>query len=163
MKTKGIVLASIMLTGMIFFAAQPALAGCEVASLDDLIAANANAPGTKYEGPLTIYFQEVTDCDGNTTTNMYLFLRLRKGWMPYVFGDMIAGIDDITFRNDPTVVESFFYDTVMPGLYPDLCPGDFCPNAVLKAYTLDVTPSNDPGDGNGLTFYITDIVLAVQD
>ena len=164
MKTKGIVLAIIMLTGMIFLAAQPVLAGCEVASLDDLIALNANAPGTKYEGPLTVYFQP----NGAGSYNMYAFLRLRKGWLPYAFSGMMPDLSPSDFRDDPLVVTSFFMDTVMPGLYPTLCVpgeiggGDNCPNVAFKSYTLDVSQDDPPG-GSSFYFYIVDIVLAVQD
>ena len=86
--------------------------------------------------------------------------------MPYAFSSKLPDTTHTDFINGPLIVSSFFMDTVMPGLYPGLCPNqpgeDTCPNVVLKSYTLDVS-QDDPPATSLMQFYIVDITLAVKD
>ena len=156
----------VVFAGMVLFTAQSAFGGCEVASLDLLIYLNDKAPKTKYEGPITLYFHPVFVVDEYENqilirTDAYLFLRLRKGSNLFAFADVIEDVTYSEFIDDPLAVTSFFDDTVLPGLYPAVCPGD-CPPSVLKSYDLDVS-HDDPPAGSPLQFFVVDIVLAVQD
>jgi len=78
MKTKKWALTFLVVfTGMILFTAQSALGGSEVSGLPP---PTGNAPGTKYEGPLTVFFHDVNETGRSAfEADMYWFLRLRHG------------------------------------------------------------------------------------
>ena len=166
MGTKKKVLTFLVFAGMMLFTAQSALGGCEVAALDPLII-DGNAPGTKLEGPLTVFYKWVShDPDGPAwTADMYWFLRLRHGSKFYSFA---GGPEEVLFPTEiltmpPIIIGDFFADIVIPNLYkcnPEI-PGE-CPEVVLKSYDMDVS-WEPPGDNGGLYYFIADIVIAVQD
>jgi hypothetical protein len=180
MKTKKWALVFLLFTGIIFFAAQSAVGGCEVGDLDWLISGE-NAPGTKLEGPLTIYYHcieaDPNDCEDYIfTADMYFFLRLRKGSTLYSFaggpeqievpGDLLSTTEDgVAWK-----IGEFFDDVVVPALYPgcnETSP-DSCPSVALKSAdnAVDWEPW-DPAIVNtatpGLAFFITDIVVGFRD
>ena len=164
MGTKKKVLTFLVFAGIMLFTAQAAFGGCEVASLDPLI--SGNAPGTKLEGPITVFYQLGSENpDGTFQAGMYFFLRLRKGSQFYQFA---GGPVDVEYPTDivdevPIIIGDFFVDTVIPNLYGcnSEIPGD-CPDVVLKSYDMDVD-WEAPGENSGLRFFIADIVIAIQD
>jgi hypothetical protein len=163
MRTAKAAVIFLSLAVMILFTAHSALAGCEVAALDALITSD-NAPGTKLEGPITVYFEGTTT--GIGPAQMYWFMRLRHGSQFYSFA---GGPETVDLPNDyiarvPEVMQDFFEDVVVPTLYPgcDTAEPPDCPNVVLKSYDMDVD-WEAPGFDSGLFYFIANIVVAVQD
>ena len=163
MKTKKWALVFLLFTGMILFAGQSALGGCEVAALDALIE-GGNAPGTKLEGPLTVFYYGSTD--GIGSASMYFFMRLRKGSDFYSFA---GGPYSVTLPGDfinlvPWYIQDFFINVVVPDLYPncDTAEPPDCPEIVLKSYDMDVD-WEAPGSDNGLVYFIANIQVAIHD
>jgi hypothetical protein len=155
----------VVFAGIILFAAQSALGGSEVATLDLLIV--GKAPGTKLEGPITVFYEPVV-CGTpgpKWIAKMYWFMRLKKGYDLYQFagGPKLVEIPTDLVDAIPDIIGEFIIDTVIPTLYScnPTSPGD-CPDAVLKSYDLDVD-WEAPGYNSGLFFFIADIVIAVQD
>lgn len=166
MKVSKGVLILLLLSGMFFCAAQSAFGGCEVAILDQLINLQdqQNAPGTKYYGTITIYFEPAPISGSETpNSNMYYFLRLRKGYNLYSFAGKTVNIDPraSNLERQVNAIGSFFNETVIPKLY-DCTTYEDCPVAFLKSYSLDVSQEESFGSSEFL-FYIADIVIAVQD
>jgi hypothetical protein len=170
MKTKKWAIIFLLFAGIILFAVQSAIGGCEVSNLDPLLP-DDNAPGTKLEGPITIFYQ-LPDGATSGPAFMYWFMRLRKGSTFYTFA---GGPADIIFPSDlldvidgvPYILENFFNDTVVPALYPEctLNP-DICPNIVLKSYDMEVDWDAEPGGeefDSGLYYFIANIVVAIQE
>ena len=156
-KTQILMLSAVML----FFFASPAFSAMstQTTSGEDLINVDKTAPGTKLSGPLTIYYAD-TEVAGEV--DMYVFLRLRKGYNLYAFSTIIPGVDYVASNIDTMTgyIEDFIEDVVIPELYD----GDSPPFAI-KATDQEI--QDDPncnycGEGN-LYFAIMDIVIAVQD
>ena len=178
MKTKKWALVFLLFPGIIFFAAQSALGGCEVGDLDWLVS-EGNAPGTKLDGPITIFYQPI-EVNGDTEENtfncfqgdnpvdMYFFLRLKKGTNLYSFA---GGPEIICFPGEvttavPDKIGEFFVDHVVPTLYPGCVgPPDTCPEIVLKSAVLavDWEPPLGFGYTSGLYYFIADIQVAIHD
>jgi hypothetical protein len=164
MKTNKWTIIFLLFTGIILFAAQSALGGCEVADLDFLIS-DEKAPGTKLEGPLTLFYQ-LPPGEISGPADLYWFIRLRKGSMFYSFA---GGPAAITFPTDiltevPIIIGEFFDTTVVQNLYPgcELTTTDTCPNIVLKSADMGVD-WEPPGDNSGLFFFIANIRVAIHD
>jgi hypothetical protein len=141
-----------------------------VAGLGDLVVLDSNAPGTKYSGPVTVYFHEETD----GTFTMYYFLRLKRGNELYSFAGFTANVDPSPneLGAQVCIIEAFIKRVVIPvveecsaGVCDDCDPCDTgdCPTAVLKSFSQDVA-QGEPPEGNPqlLTFYILNIVIAAQ-
>ena len=169
MKTKKWTIIFLLFTGIILFAAQSALGGCEVTDLDYLVS-GGNAPGTKLEGPLTIFYQLPPETYSGPA-EMYWFMRLRKGSTFHAFA---GGPTTIQFPVDllsptgvPYIIEQFFNSSVVPALYPE-CEGppDTCPDIVLKSADMGVDWDAEPGPGlfqSGLFYFIANIQVAIHD
>jgi hypothetical protein len=153
-----------------------ALVGSQAGDEGSGIQTNPNAPGTKYEGPLTLYFSDGED--GSSDLNM--FLRLRKGSTLYAFSGTASGVEVTLLTEIQCAVENFVEQTVIPLLYDDCTPCTpadcalgsepdcelaTCPTAWLKSVD-QVTGDNElefPGCCNEMVFGIMDVVIAVQD
>ena len=171
MKTKKLAFIIMMIiTGSILFTVQSAIGGCEILALEPYV--DKKAPGTRYQGTLTLYFDNV---------DSYIFARIENKKVPYAFAGKIDGIGNPQeLLNNPTVVEAFFTENVVPYLYncdpgfPECNPPDAdncaaCPEAAFKAYSDDVNWEN-PGcydnrvwEAAPLFFYILDFAIAVDD
>ena len=168
MKAKKWALIFLLFTGIMLFAAQSALGGCEVAALDELIS-EGNAPGLKLEGPLTVFYQKTSDDPPGPefTVDMYWFLRLRKGSDLYSFAggpatDIILPTDLLTIV--PGTIETFFINTVVPAVVTGCdIPPEVCPEVILKSYDLDVDDETPLGDNAGLLYSIANIVIGLHD
>jgi hypothetical protein len=136
------------------------------------IVVNPNAPGTKYEGPLTIYY--VPDPDHTGFSFMHIFLRLRKGSTLWGFSGISAVSVDPTVTTDGQAqVTAFMNNTVMPILYPSYVPPTDPNNVQTSNYpwylkSVDQVVSDNallgpPPCCNDMTFVIMDVIVAVQD
>lgn len=153
MRTFKRLLFIVLVLTMVFGFGQMALALVGSASGDtSSLMVYPNAPGTKYEGPLTLNFD-----DGG----MYIFLRLRKGSVLYPFSGFKAGVAYTDIGAQQTAVEAFFLENVLPVLYPGVSP---LPTALLKSVDQIVSDNEIefPGCCDQL-FVILDVVIAVQD
>jgi hypothetical protein len=174
MKTKKWAIVFLLFTGIILFAVQPVLGGCEVSYLDALVS-DDNAPGTKLEGPITVFYQKTSDDPAGPefTADMYFFLRLRKGSEFYSFAsgpyhDIIVPTDYLGVVKDS--LELYFVSTVVPTVFPgcDTAP-EGCPGIVLKSYDMDVDDEipfddngNPLGDNGNLFYVIANIVVGIH-
>ena len=111
-----------------------------------------NAPGTKYEGPLTIYYVPA----GTNTFDMYFFLRLRKGSTLHAFSGTALGVPGAV-EDQQQAITDFFNNNVKPILYPESNPP-----ALLKSIDqiADDATSGCCGD---MVYTIMDVVIAIQD
>jgi hypothetical protein len=162
MKTKKWALIFLLFTGIILFAGHSAFGGCEILGLGDLIVLEGNAPGTKYSGPITIYFHEATFGD-NPTSTMYYFMRFKKGNKLYAFAGFTEDVDPlpVNLEGQVDIIADFINEIVVPVV--EECELPNCPTATLKSFSLDVS-QEDPPEGNpqGLFYYILDIEIGVQ-
>jgi hypothetical protein len=164
----------LLLTAFVLVTGQTALAArtSEVATgnfLDE--AADKNAVGTKWEGPLTIYYEVVASnpsgCD-QFTTNMFIFLRLRHGSTLRPFSGMAANIcySDLVAQN--TAIKDFVGYQVMPIILDGYAydPGAEDPGFALKS--TDQVVENEGGRFPGccgvpeMLFTIMDVLIAVE-
>lgn len=118
------------------------------------IQVDPNAPGTKYEGPLTIYY---VPAEGIGNYNMYFFLRLRKGSTLYAFSGTAPVVDDVGVQQ--LAIENFFTNTVIPLLYP----GEDPPSALKSVDQIVDNFTTGQTCCSGKEFTIMDVVIAVQD
>ncbi|MDA3916790.1 MAG: hypothetical protein PF690_07430 [Deltaproteobacteria bacterium] len=142
-----------------FGATKATAGGCAGGALGEGgIAVDKKAPGTKYEGPLTIHYVPASF----GTFDISFFARLRKGSTLYAFsGTSYAVILDS--GEIQGAIEAFFDQIVVPLLYPDQDPLDPLPWA-LKSVDQLVDDAQTEGDCcNGMFFNIVDVVVAVQD
>ena len=127
MKTTTKILAFLMLCSALVFAAHSAFAGCEV-GLDNMVT-TSNPPGTKFSGPITVFFQcsNESGCDyaAPWQASMYFFIRLQKGSDLYQFsgGPYAVVVPTDLQYPDPTegvqgIIGDFFTTKVIPTLYP---------------------------------------------
>jgi hypothetical protein len=148
------------------FAAAPSVMarGSEVI-VDTVLNLDKKAAGTKLEGPMTLLYEvtdpappEGTPCYGDYETDMYMFLRLRKGQDFYGFAmGPVSGICHAKgITEQQTAVEDHFVLYIMPALFPDIDPTAFAFKSVDNIIDME-----DPD--SGILFTIMDIVIAVQD
>ena len=112
----------LMLSFMLLFVfASPGLSALstQTTTEDEIeITVYKNAPGTKLSGPMTIYYVP-TGVTG--VVDMYVFLRLRKGYELYaastMFEDVEYNADDLTDQENK--INNWIKDEVIPDLY---CP-----------------------------------------
>ena len=120
------------------------------------------AHGTRYEGPLTIYY---TNPQG-IYADMNFFLRLRIKTTLYAFSGQALGVKYLDITEQQAKITDFIEKTVMPVLYP---PTDYevTPDFLLKSVDLKVEddglPALESPCCNGMLFTIMDVVIAVQD
>ena len=113
-----------------------------------------DAPGTKYSGPLTIYYTS----SGIGLYNMHFFMRLRKGWDLYAFSGIANDVDG-TVDAQQAVIDNFVRDTVIPILYPGVDPA---PEVWLKSVDQIVDDATS-SCCDSMVYTIMDVVIAVQD
>ena len=114
---------------MLFVFASPAFSAlstqCTSDDLCDLIDVSKTAPGTKLSGPLTMYFVKTT----GDYADMYVFLRLRKGYDLYsfsaIFKDLVYDAEEIPGLQ--TAIENFIEFNVIPEIYDGATP----PHAII--------------------------------
>jgi hypothetical protein len=157
---------------MVFAFGQSALAlvGSQAGSSGGIIV-YPSASGTKYEGPLTIYYIPDSDSPGNYYMNM--FLRLRKGSTWWGFSGISAVSVNPTVTTDgQEQVTAFMNNTVMPILYfgytPPTNPTDMQTAShpwYLKSVSQLVSDDQllEPTCCNDMVFVIMDVVVAVTD
>lgn len=130
----------------------------QVTSDVELINVDKNAPGTKLTGPLTIYFANYDSSAG--TADMYVFLRLRKGYELYSFSTSMPGITYSASNIEVLTgyINDFIADSVLPEIYAGATP----PFAIKS---VDQIVQDDPicSYCSGLNFAIMDVVIAVMD
>ena len=144
-----------------FSATELTAGGCQPGSDGEGgIEVNPKAPGTKYEGPLTVYYEKVVDTDPQEYI-LNFFLRLRKGSTLNAFSAQSAAIYlDVESIKEET--QWFFTNTVIQNLYDEPIPLDA---ALLKSVDQLVDEATSGGEevNNGMVFNILDVVIAVQD
>lgn len=122
------------------------------------IVVDKDAPGTKYSGPLTIYYVPI---EGSSNYELNFFLRLRKGWDLYGFSGTANDVPlDIPIVQGK--IDDFIRNTVIPILYSNYTP---YPEFWLKSVD-QLVEDNDlelPGCCGGGFFSIMDVVISVQD
>jgi hypothetical protein len=169
MRTKKWSIIFLLFTGIILFSAQSAIGGCELPFLDELVDLS-NAPKTKYEGPITVYFDtdDYPPAPISYLSDMYYFLRLRKGQTKYSFSGVTRGIDyrQAFIPQQLDALDEFFRTTVIKTIYncnpdPDPAVGN-CPDYSLKSYRLDVNEDESMGSSD-FRFWIVDIIIGVLD
>src|SRR5438876_8784361 len=83
-------LTFILLVVTLQAASQLALGQSEVATLEDDITVDKEAPGTKLHGTLTIYY-EPTDICSSAVEAKFFFMRLKKGGRLFPFSGDLSG------------------------------------------------------------------------
>lgn len=146
---------------MLFVFASPAFSAMSTQTTSDvdLITVDKSAPGTKLSGPLTIFYANY-DLDAKTA-DMYVFLRLRKGFDLYAFSTVIPGVaykaSNIDTMTD--LIEDFIAANVIPEIYDGATP-PFAIKATDQKIQDDPNCNYCSGD---IFFAIMDITIAVQD
>jgi hypothetical protein len=132
--------------------------GSEV--IDDVVLQlDKTAAGTKLSGPITLFYNDVDD--PNTIlcfeTEMYTFLRLRKGFDLSIFsrGPEPTCYEDVEGQRD--LVNEFLASEVVPTLFPEASD-----DVYFAVKSVDQYQENDDTD-LGLLVTILDVVIAVQD
>lgn len=168
----------LMIAAVLIVSSEVQARGCSVgAEGEGDIAVDKSAPGTKYFGVLTIYYEklccdfdpQICDPDACPCTagqwdadpvRMRLFMRLSKGNDLYLYSASIASTADgdcIDYVNDTidqqTEIQRWIADIVVPDLYD----GIKYPVA-LKSVENIIEDDNEP-----TRFTIMDIEIAVQD
>jgi len=120
-----------------------------------------NAPGTKYTGTLTIYYQpsENNNCDTlGPNTTMYYFLRIKKGFKVYPFSGFASNICYLDLNAQALAIKGFISQKVMPLLSSN-------PSVTFALKSVSQVVENDeiffPECCSGMTFMIMDIEIAV--
>jgi hypothetical protein len=165
--TKGLILSLVMMAMILTWVQQAEAArGSQVgADGESVIEVFPNAPGTKYSGPLTIYYIQDPYMAGYYF--MHFFMRLRKGVSLYSFSGVTEMSYDYTSDTEgqQEAIRNFIQYTAIPILYP----GEL-PTALVKSVDMVVEDNEfeydgcceDP-DGETMYFIIMDVVIAVQD
>ncbi|RLB88249.1 MAG: hypothetical protein DRH26_13960 [Deltaproteobacteria bacterium] len=179
---KGLIFSLLMMAMVLSYAHEAVARGSAVApGAEPIIKVFPTAHGTKYSGPLTIYYifdhiEQKTLINGDVVDidyySMHFFMRLRKGVNLYSF----SGVAEETYEytdtlGQMTATEDFIQDTVIPSIYCNpLNPPCTDPIALLKS--IDMLVENNEGEYPGccrdytgipMKFLITDVVIAVQD
>ena len=167
MEMKKAAIAVLILAVMILASAQPALSrGCQDPVTDPgVIVVDKSAPGTKLSGPLTIYYELLSEELGiNGPAKLYFFLRLKKGYNIYPF----AGTAEIDCYGNiyeiQAAIDEFIGDTVVPALFPNTPDAPYALKSVDKMVEPDTegVPDGDTCCGD-LLFTILDVVIAVEE
>jgi hypothetical protein len=142
-----------------------ALIGSQAGESGGGIIVSPKAHGTRYEGPLTIYYtnpvQEYIEGVLFTFVDMNFFLRLENKSTLNAFSGKSLHVDYLNIPIQQEAITVFIQNTVIPILYPEYDPK---PDFLLKSVDLKV--EDDGGSGtccNGMYFTIMDVVIAVQD
>jgi hypothetical protein len=170
MKTSKITYIILLFVFVMFFTAQSAIAGCAIrGGGSDPLDPNPQAKGTKYSGPLTIYYDD--NGPGNSDDQICWFVRLRKGSTFYAFSECSDRtfdgnvLEPFTFPQDSIdlIKKYFFPEVAIPAIYDcTFGPDGDCPPAFLKSYDQDVGDSDPPFAAEEL-FFAMDITVAVED
>ncbi|UCD81431.1 MAG: hypothetical protein JSW26_08425 [Desulfobacterales bacterium] len=173
----------LFMVGAFLCASQIAFGGCNVTPGYDPLDPDYTAPGTKWEGPITVFYYSGENvpfevpCRNKTiegevavTDKICCFLRLKQGSNVFSFARCYNGGDlsPSTFVGDAVslVKTDFIPLTVIPAIY-DCTPGSDCPPAVLKQYSLDVNGDDSlgtAGDNNFIyDWFILDVTIAVDE
>lgn len=146
---------------MLFVFANPVFSAMstQTTSAVDLIDVEKSAPGTKLTGPLTIYYANY-DADAKTA-DMYVFLRLRKGYKLNAFATVIHGVIYTPDHIDTMTgnITDFIATIVLPELFDGVAP----PFAIKS---VDQIVEDDPYCNfcsGEINIAIMDITIAVQD
>ena len=126
---------------------------------------NPNASGTKYSGPLTVFFSEGTfsgDC-GEGSSNVYFFVRLNQGMRYYTYA-----YDAGTLCNGYEFWVLAFQTFIEESLILDICTTSSCPtfdngSVALKSLTNNYERIYDDMEDNFMGCFIADIVIAVKE
>ena len=156
-------LTFILLVVTLQAASQLALGQSEVATLEDDITVDKEAPGTKLHGTLTIYYEPTDSCQLPDSAAKFFFMRLRMGNDLFPFSGQFSGKDICMSDSDSVArqqmaIEEFVKDEVIPDLFS--CSQPSCPPVALKSVDQFVI------GGNGVTeplFVMMDFVIAVQE
>ena len=148
----------IMILAVSMAAAPSVMARGSEVSTTGLLNLDKTAPGTKLTGPLTLHYEflgeDTNGCD--IETDMYVFLRLRKGYeiSGFTMGPVNVCYEDITTQR--IAVEGFIQNTVIRQLFMDSPAATFAIKSIDQAVDEFDLPS-------GIGFTILDVVIAVQD
>lgn len=139
--------------------------GSEVTMNDTVFNLDKTAAGTKLTGTMTLFY-EITDnapagtCEGDYETDMYMFLRLKKGQDFYGFA--MGPEQGTCYLNGMTeqreAIEEYLTEYMMPTLFPDTDPEAFAFKSLDLGSAIDFI---DPD--TGIFFTIVDVVIAVQE
>lgn len=173
MKTSNKIYMLLSLVFVILFTAQSALAGCAIRpDGSDPLDPDPQAKGTKYTGPLVVYYDENDTSSevGSSDDQICWFVRLRKGGTLYSF----SGCDDGTaietdleydnfFADSTRLIKDYFFPEVaIPAIYDCSSEVGDCPQALLKSYDQDVS-DDDPPFVSDARFIALNITVAVED
>lgn len=155
---------------VVFFTAQSAFGGCSIRFGDDNLFTDPQAPGTKYVGPLTVYYDK-NDQPDESDDQICWFIRLRKGSDLYQFGKCTQEFDKdngVFPLNAIEPLQIYFINEVIPNIYQcgEKSPIEEyreCPEAALKSYDQDVSSEDPPIANDSLEYFVMDITIAVQD
>ena len=169
MNTTKLFFSIIILTALVFIAAQAAMAGCNATPGNDPLEPDPQAKGTKFEGPIAVYYDQNGTTVDQSDDEICWFLRLRKGSTYYSF----ANCTDATVNNGPLSLSEFvtdardlikeyvFPEIAIPAIYDCTAGGD-CPTALLKSYDQDVNRDESLGTASE-SFFVMDVLVAVED
>jgi len=168
MKTSKTIYMILSLVIVFIFSVQSALAGCSVPGEEDPLDPDPQARGTKYTGPLVIYYDE--NAAGTADDQICWFVRLRKGGTFYAFSGCDDGANistnlepDNFFSDAINLVKNYFFpDVAIPAIYDCSSEAETCPQAFLKSYDQDVSDDDPPFEADKL-FYALNITIAVDE
>jgi len=193
MKNFNKVLIGLLAAAMVMTMALPAMAskGCNASGGDvtGFITTHPTAPGTKWSGPLTIYYEDIpgieNTCGADAPQKMTFFTRMRKGATILPFAGEAPCVDYVDDSTIQGAIEEFFEVTVIPILTGDSMSATYCDPACSAAdedagfctgscppflvknvdqYVQDVDPGGGEPDCCGDIFFeIMDITIAIQD
>ena len=117
-------LTFILLVVTLQAASQLALGQSEVATLEDDITVDKEAPGTKLHGTLTIYYEPTDSCQLPDSAAKFFFMRLRMGKELFPFSGKFSGKDICMSDSDSVArqqmaIEEFVKEKVIPELFPN--------------------------------------------
>lgn len=180
MKTSNKLYMILSLVFVIIFTAQSAVAGCAIRGDGrDPLDSDPQAKGTKYTGPLIVYYDDNDTTSITSDDQICWFVRLKKGADLYTFtecSDQAWDTIDVDFRGSDSLEprnfqidardllkEYFFQRVVVPEIYSE-CELDIdCPTAELKSYE-DIVGSDEWTPPPGVyEYWMMNITVAVQD
>lgn len=159
MKTIKIILITLLLAVIITATGQPAFAGRSVGELEKLIDVNPQAPGTKWSGPLTVYYEIVDFNPLNCpiyTVNTLFFMRLKQGEIRQIGFSGIVPNTCLTDTDAQKIgIDEFFKYEVLPVI------SSGGKNYKVKALK-DLVEEDQSLSGKGPLFSIANITIAIQ-